>query len=540
MQLATGNQLRTNSGLPSASQRGTIYDMLVSRARSSRWSQVGLLSGMLVGESLFAVGYGWAAEFKPSRESYDVWQVQQDAGQQNPTTAIVQTRDGYLWLGTYHGLIRFDGVRSTVFDSDNAPGLQNGLVTSLFMSADGALWIGHETGQLTRLADGAFQPINLGRAWPGGTVESITADEVGDLWLLNDSGLLFRVRDGRTATVPGGASPTRKVAIVRSSSGKLWIVCNGRVSTLENGTVVPYPLGLADSNDYFERVLPSRDGGLWLLGNQRLRKWNKGRWTGEFKGGPPSPGSVSVLLETRAGMLLAGTLRNGLYLFNPDGQVFHFSRTNGLSHDWVRALCEDREGNVWLGTATGLDGLRPRKVQMLSAPDAFQGCGVLSFWVDQNEAWVGTEGAGLYHYQSGRWSSFTESSGISNLFVWSVLETRRKDLYVGTWGGGLVVKRGRHFEAPGDLARITVPVVSLYEGRQGELWVGTTSGLYRYDPDRGKLVCVGRQGTVGLPRCPRHNRNPGWGGLVRDVRRRPGPLAKRCARAIYPAQRFGK
>src|SRR5438309_1432576 len=83
-------------------------------------------------------------------EAFDVWQVDESGAQQEPVTAILQSRDGYLWLGTYHGLIRFDGVRSVVYDSGNTPGLQNGLVTSLFESSDGVMWIGHETGQLTR------------------------------------------------------------------------------------------------------------------------------------------------------------------------------------------------------------------------------------------------------------------------------------------------------------------------------------------------------------------------------------------------------
>src|SRR5215472_14974756 len=98
-----------------------------------------------------------AADLRASAgEAFDVWQPDEDVSQQNPVTAIVQSRDGYLWLGTYHGLVRFDGVRSTVFDSGNSPGLQNGLITSLFESADGVLWIGHETGQLTRFASGEF------------------------------------------------------------------------------------------------------------------------------------------------------------------------------------------------------------------------------------------------------------------------------------------------------------------------------------------------------------------------------------------------
>src|SRR5581483_1351153 len=433
-----------------------------------------------------------------ARESFDLWQAEERAGEQNPITAILQSTEGYLWLGTYHGLVRFDGVRSVVFDSGNTPGLQNGLITSLLESADGVLWIGHETGQLTRFSDGHFEPVQLKETWPGGTIESITADEDGALWLLNDSGMLFRLADGKTASVPGGATPTRKAALARSRSGELWIVCGGKVSVLEHGQVRPCVLEGEAAGEYFERVLPAQDGGVWMLGNQHLRKWRDGRWTAEALGCPPAPGAVSTLLETRSGAVLAGTLREGLFLFNPNGETFHFSRTNGLSHDWVRALCEDREGNIWVGTAAGLDGLRARKVQMLTAPDFFQGCGVLSFALAGNDAaWIGTEGAGLYHYQSGRWAAFTENSGISNLFVWSVLETRDKQLFIGTWGGGLFLKQGERFECPGVLRQITAPVVSLHQGAQGELWIGTTIGLYRYQS--GEVTRIAGKERLSFP-----------------------------------------
>jgi signal transduction histidine kinase/ligand-binding sensor domain-containing protein len=433
-----------------------------------------------------------------SAHHFEIWPLGETAGQQSPVTAIVQSRDGYLWLGTYHGLVRFDGVRSVVFDSSNTRGLQNGAITSLFEDSDGVLWIGHETGQLTRLAHGIFEPVWLGKGWPGGTVETITSDEENAVWVLNDSGVLLRVRDGKTARVPGGASPTRKAAIARSPNGKIWIVCGGQVATLERGQITTSPVGGNGSGAYYERVLPSRDGGLWLLGNQRLRKWRDGRWVAEFNGYPRSSGSATVLLESRSGMVLAGMLHDGLYLFTPSGESSHFSQTNGLSNDWVRTLCEDQEGNLWVGTAGGLDSLRPRKVQMLSAPDAFHGCSVLSFALTgTNSAWVGTEGAGLYRYQDGLWSALTELSGISNLFVWSVLETHSKDLFVGTWGGGIMRRKANGFESTADFKNINAPVVSLYESRHGELWIGTTTGLYRFE--KGKQTWFAGKDRLEFP-----------------------------------------
>jgi signal transduction histidine kinase/ligand-binding sensor domain-containing protein len=459
-------------------------------ARCHRLSWAGFLfriwavSAALTSPALSAAGRGDQSKF-----SYDVWEVggrlEQDA-----VTSVIQSHDGYLWAGTYTGLKRFDGVRVTVFDSANTPGLRNSRVTSLFEAPNGVLWIGHETGDLTQLSLGEFQPAGRAPGWPGGAVEGIATDDKGDLWVLSDTGLLIRMKDGHTIQPPGGASPSRKVYLSRERGGKLWITANGRVTSVERGEPTPFGFDGAQEANYFERVLPARDGGLWVMGNGQVRKWREGRWVLNLGDCPCERGFVTELLETQSGTLLAGTLKDGLYLLAPGADPMHFARTNGLSHDWVRSLCEDTEGNIWLGTGGGLDALRPRKVKMLNPPDDWQGRAVLSFIVrPQGDAWIGTEGAGLYHYRAGQWTCFTEDSGLANLFVWSVLETRRGDLFVGTWGGGLMVKHLKvddRFTAPGELSQITAPVVALYEGQQGELWIGTTVGLHRYE--NGKVT----------------------------------------------------
>lgn len=430
-------------------------------------------------------------------QAYDVWPVE-EGWTPSTITSITQTQDGYIWLGTYHGLMRYDGVRFTVFDSSHTPGLQSSRITALFQDREGKLWIGHETGQLTQMADGAFYPANPGPAWPGGAIETIIPDANDDLWLVNSVGILFRLRDGLAVECPGGASASRKAALGREKGGRLWIVSNGRVATLEDGKVAEVHFPGSSASDFYERVAGAQDGGLWVLGNGRVRKWAGDHWDLNSGETPWEQGAVTGLLEMRTGALLVATLNSGLYMLHPGLEPLHFSRTNGLSHDWIRSLCEDHEGNIWIGTGAGLDTLRPRQVKMLDAPDHWQGRTVLSFIVQPHgAAWIGTEGAGLYRYTNANWTSYVESSGLSNLFVWSVLETRRGELYVGTWGGGLFVKNGDHFDSPGDLAKITAPVVSLYEGRGGEIWIGTTAGIYRYDA--GKLAWFAGKEQLSLP-----------------------------------------
>ncbi len=526
---------------------GRLASVFPLMARWEEMSRAGLLLASLwlcaqTGGPGLATAYGGDSSSLP----FDVWEVGEGL-EQDAVTAVVQTRDGYLWLGTYTGLMRFDGVHVTVFDSANTRGLENGRITSLYEDPAAVLWIGHETGEVTRYGAGKFEPAGRVAGWPGGTLESMTSDENGDLWLLNDAGLLFRMRDGHTLESPGGASASRKAALSRERNGKVWLVANGKAATLVRGELAPFEFDDAGGTNFLQRVVPAQDGGLWVMGNGRLRKWQEGRWVMDLGQCPCEWGYVTELLETRSGKLLAGTQRDGLYLLTPGATPLHFTRTNGLSHVWVRSLCEDHEGNIWVATAAGLNALRPRKVKMLDPPDAWQGRAVLSFVVGRgDEAWVGTEGAGLYHHQGSQWTRFTETNGLANLFVWSVLETKADELFVGTWGGGLMVKTGDRFEARGDLSQVTNPVVALYEGRKGELWIGTTVGLHRYEA--GKLTWFAGQEKLVSPNVRAITESPDgtlWFGMLggglgclkdgtlKQFRKRDG-LSSDCVLALYP------
>src|SRR2546427_2754996 len=360
--------------------------------------------------------------------------------------------------------MRYDGVRFTLFDSGNTAGLKNSRVTSLFEDTRGALWIGHETGELSRFADGHFEAIPLADPWPGGPIEAINVDENNDLWLVNASGVLFRLRDGQTAQPPGGGSATRKFVLTRAGTGQFWITANGQAATLEHAGPAPFRFNGTEQSDFYQAILPAREGGVWAVINGSVKKFREGRWELQVTNCPGAQTPVNALLETRTGMLLIGTLNEGLFVLPPGAPPLHFSRTNGLSHDWVRSLCEDQEGTIWIGTGASLDTLRIRRIKMLNPPDNWQGRAVLSFAArGDGSAWIGTEGAGLYQYADGQWTVHNESSGLVNLFVWSVLATQRGDLFVGTWGGGLLFKNGDRFESEGNLSQRAAAVISLFE-----------------------------------------------------------------------------
>jgi signal transduction histidine kinase/ligand-binding sensor domain-containing protein len=437
---------------------------------------------------LTLVGWFAVGSFLPpagAAPNYFIRSWQSEAGlPQNKVTAVVQTHDGYLWVGTYSGLARFDGVRFTIFDENNTPAMWSSRVTSLFEAADGALWIGDESGQVTRYQAGRFQAVPFRAAWSGGKIYDIASDEAGDIWLLNESGQLARVRDGLVLT-PEAGTASKLVDMTRSAKGTIWVARDGRVSALEHGQLRPLDLnGTATNNTYVMGIGASRDGGLWVAADGRIRKWKDGKWSEDLGLTPWDTSPVTRWIETQKGVLVAGTADRGLYLLFPDQneKPLHFDHASGFPSDWVISVCEDREGNLWAGTGGGgLVVLRPNNIQTIAPPDQWQGRVVLSVCPGQDGAlWIGTEGAGLYRFQSGVWTNFGSVQGIRNLYIWSLAEDSQGRLWAGSWGGGLFVQNGDRFEFAPGLENITPPMPALLCARAGGLWIGTAMGLLHY------------------------------------------------------------
>ena len=407
------------------------------------------------------------------------WQVEQGLPQ-NKVTAVVQTRDGYLWAGTYNGLARFDGVRFTVFDDINTPDLRSSRITSLFEAGDGALWIGTESGVVSQYKDGHFAAVPLPANWSGGKIYAITTDDAGDVWLLNEAGELARARDGKILS-PASGTVSKVLSLARATDGTIWIEREGVVSALKDGRLTA---GLS-TNDYVQGICAARDGGFWVACNARIRKWQHGRWTTDLGAAPWGWNIVANFAETSDGTLAGGTSSDGLWLVFPGKTNLHFASTNGLPSDWVISLWEDREKNLWCGTGAGLVVIRPNNLETVSPPDKWKSRPVLSVLPAPDGAlWVGTEGAGLYRLQNGKWTNFDSAQGIRNSYVWSLAADSAGKIWAGTWGGGLFAQKGDAFEFAPGLENFLLPVPALLSVGDA-LWIGTPAGALRCQ--NGKL-----------------------------------------------------
>ena len=387
-----------------------------------------------------------------------------------------------MWIGTLAGLVRFDGARFTIFDNDRNPELKNGRITGLCEDAHGSLWIGHETGDLTRLQNGAFESVELPRAWSEDVVSSIATDDQGDVWIQSRQGRLARLRDGEVLPpVPSVVSSYGLATMALDREGKLWVWRGGQLAYLSGGELVIPEQEPASPTNFVQSFCPAQDGGLWVMRGGRLGKYKDGTWQLESTA-PTNLVNAIGLLETRAGLVVIRTTDQGLWLVQPNQYAGNISRTNGLNSNWVGSVCEDREGNLWVGcTGRGLNLLKSVKFEAADPPDHWNGMPVLSVTLGKDGSiWAGSEGSGLYRLHQNQWTQYGDAEGLTSKYVWSVLEDAAGHVWAGTWGDGLFVESGGRFvHAPG-LEQERTPMMALAQGKDGEIWVGTRVGLMRY------------------------------------------------------------
>jgi len=430
----------------------------------------------------------------------DVW-GREEGLPQSSVISLIQARDGYLWLGTFGGgLARFDGVRFTVFDEGNTPELGSSTVVHLFEDSRSNLWVGTETAGIVLIEGGKVKSLDIGRGSREGRLVSACEDTNGAVWLCTADGQLCRYQDGRMYVGEFGAQYfSRCRAVIAEKSGPLWVGVDwGLYGLSQTGPVKPREL------PPLEQVLPAQvdfllagqGGGYWRLADGRVQKWRTNRLERDWGPYPWKSGArVSAACEDREGNLIVGTLNenDGVYWYGSDGKAEHVSSAEGLSHDGILSLCVDREGDLWVGTdGAGLNRVK-RKAFTLAA--ASRGWVVQSVCEDdQGGLWMGFNADGATYWKDGVAQDFGRSEGLSlnpnpdaKPNFSAVFVDRRRRVWVGTRGEGLFQLQINRFQpAPGS-GVMDRNILAIYQDHAGRLWVGTGRGLACWDEREWKV-----------------------------------------------------
>lgn len=447
---------------------------------------------------------------QPTKPLLDVilqtW-TEKDGLPQMTAQSMCQTRDGYIWIGTYQGLVRYDGARFVIFDKDNTPQINDNSITALANDSEGALWIGTRNG-ITLLKSGVFTLFTTKNGLPDNDTRAFLQDRDGvTFWIGTKSGL-SAYRQGKISTLP---APKDISALAQDLQGTLWIgTRSAGLFCLNNGLTSTLTTDNGLSNNSINTLLAGTKGALWIGtrggGVSRLTRDTKGKiviTTRTTKNGL-SNDRVSSLAEDQTGTIWVGTEGGGLNRLGNDSlrsftahsTIEHFSTPEGLPNNEIRSLLPDKEGALWIGTNHGLARIRQGAITTITTKNGLANDYIHPILQDRSGAiWIGTEG-GLTRFENGAFTHFTMKEGVTNNFINALLQDRTGAYWIGTRGGGVSKltfdARGKprfaHYSTKNGLPDNDIR--GILETRDGTLWVSTELGVCTMSGNQFKAYTV--------------------------------------------------
>ena len=469
---------------------------------------------------LLLLHFRWIVALPPTnvaaKYTRRIWQVQ-DGLPEDLVRAFAQTPDRYLWVGTSAGLVRFDGIKFTIYDRRNITVLRESSILCLLTASNGDLWIGTEGGGLVRYSRGGFTSFSAAQGLGNGFVRSVIQDGMGRFWVGTDGGL-FRSNGDFFERIDGtGTIPAIQVhSLFKDWIGRIW-VGGTNVLRFDHDRATAFKITGEYSQIRVKSIFVGGDrttwigtvSGLYKLSNQDVelnRPFQK------------VPGVSSTVLSISQGLdssIWVGTIGEGLFILEGNKQM-RLGSPQELPSNTVLDIFEDVERNVWIGTRHGMLRLNKTSVNLIPLPNTddsdfgtlFQDSNK-DLWMASNRLfriragvarqysfpelsgahvrnlfrdsvgglWLGTDGNGVFRISKGRVAHFTSRNGLANNYIRAFLESRDGSIWIATdfgisrWRSGSLSS----YQVSDGLVYSNVRV--LFEDHSGDLWIGTERGI---------------------------------------------------------------
>ena len=485
-----------------------------------------------------AVGCWLATLTAPAATDYlvDGWGTENNLPS-STVTSVAQTPDGYLWVGTYDGLARFDGARFVTKDPANERALSQPRVQDLFLDVQGTLWINTFRGGLTSYRNGVFHeelpdqptfdlhttlvfstsnlvvfvtqfgevlsrdPAQTGAAWnrvnapPDSHPIFQCADAAGKLWFLTHDGHILQFAAGKYQLLPddGGLAGSQIYSLVADVRGQVLAGAENEIARWNGKQFEAITPTNGEADVQPQLLCPMKSGAIWVLDGDRLRKMVGREWVAEataWRGllGPASNRAMGAH-EDRDGGLWFNHYGNGLFHITPDGHFQRLTSQDNLPSDRVGAWFQSSDGGVWVGaTHGGLARLRDRRFHAIGVADGFPArTAALSVSEDATGAvWIGTGGGGLCRWTNGAMTHYSVGASVSANFIFSIAPRPDGSAWLSAGEGEDLYQFYN-----GEIQRaswVVHGIKCILTDHAGRVWIGTKSGIAQWAGDQRWLL----------------------------------------------------
>jgi ligand-binding sensor domain-containing protein/signal transduction histidine kinase len=477
----------------------------------------------------FALLLGGTVAAQPLNPAKDLSQYNLDhwADDQIPSgiLQIIQTRDGYLWMATLSGLVRFDGVKTKLFNKFNTPVLGTNAFKSIYEDRHKNFWAGSNGSGLLLMQKKSFKKFTVPFGTSSNNIEHIIADSKDNLWLCTVKGLvLFKDSVFTLISPPGLPKETEYTAFdaAEDKNGNLWVATSIGVFQYSNGELKEHawsgtPLSgritaiqvdanqdiwigsygngvYRVTNNVIEKVkelisiarpvviMEDRNHAIWIGSENGIVRYNQDGVSYLDANSGLSNGHVTSFCEDHEGSVWMGTYYGGLNRLR-DGAFTNFTETNGLPHSTIHCIFQAKDSTVWIGTESNVAQFKNGVFTKLSLPQLMN-ARVRDIRSDsENNLWIATY-EGLFGYKNKKLKKYTVTDGLANEQVRVIFEDNQKTLWIGTRNGLNTFNDGKwktYSEKDGLLSGIIMSIIQL---RDGTIVVGTNGGLYQLNNNR--------------------------------------------------------
>jgi diguanylate cyclase (GGDEF)-like protein len=467
--------------------------------------------------------YALDPSLEPAQYHHQRWS-NENGLPQNTINSITQTTDGYLWLGTLEGLVRFDGISFTNFNARNTMAIDHNIITAAHTDKNGSLWFVNSKGSLIKVVNNQFErlssinhlsttlintiyPSDKGVIWIGTNgnglikyqnhqftspeylsvlgshIRKIT-ENIDGLWVASDKGLFLITNKAQVIAIDDKTGLESNIKALYSTKENLVLVGTDKgLIYVKNNSL--QSLSHIDNmqNNSIEDIIEDSDKNIWLAtdgqGLIRIQHILS-----------PSPKtktlfnnqSIYSLFEDREKILWVGSHLDGLYKLK-DPRVATYSRNEGLSHHLVRSVIESSSGSILIGTeGGGINEYKNRRITPYSSLEKLSNLKVYSMIENADKSlWIGSD-QGIFRTYKDSFDQYTVESGLSNNIVLALHQATGGDLWVGTYAGGLNILTQNGFKKVPSIPALNETSINvIYEDSRGVIWIGTRGkGLVKY------------------------------------------------------------